>query len=112
MGGLSRSQALRGNAEAPRRGGHRAGVHHSYTREPNLPAVRRYPVRPGRHLLWPLPTAGHGVRKPSGRRRSQPDRSRRAFLGRADCGLYQESEAGGSQDGSVVADGVFYPLST
>jgi len=28
-------------------------------------------------LLWPLPTAGHGVHKPPGRRRSQPARDRR-----------------------------------
>jgi len=34
-------------------------------------AVRRYPVRPIGRLLWALPPAGHGVRKPSGRRRSQ-----------------------------------------
>jgi len=47
----------------------------------HLPAVRRYPVRPRRRLLWALPTAGHGVRKPSGRRWSQPDRDRRHPVG-------------------------------
>jgi len=41
MGFLSRSHALRGNAEAPRCGEHQAGVHHSHTRrESNLAAVR------------------------------------------------------------------------
>ena len=44
---FSRSHAPRGHAEAPRRGEHQAGVTHSHTRrELNLPATRRYPVRP------------------------------------------------------------------
>jgi len=76
------SPAWFGDRPPPRRGEHQAGVHHSYTRrESNLAAVRRYPVRPGRRLLRALPTAGDGVRKPSGRRRSQLARDRRHLVG-------------------------------
>ncbi|WP_218068038.1 hypothetical protein, partial [Candidatus Thiosymbion oneisti] len=49
--GISRSHALCGNLVAPRCGENQAGVHHSYTRELNLPAIRRYLVRPIRRLL-------------------------------------------------------------
>jgi len=51
------------------------------TRESNLPAVRRYPVRSRGRQLWALPTDGDGVRKPSERRRSQPDWDRRHLVG-------------------------------
>jgi len=54
MGFLSRSHALRGNAEAPRCGEHQAGVHHSHTRrESNLAAVRLVGPRDSRYFVGP-----------------------------------------------------------
>jgi len=56
----------------------------AYTSGLKLGGGPAYPVRPGGRLLWPLPTVGHGVRKPSGRWRSQPVWDRRHLVGSRD----------------------------